>query len=62
MHVDASTQTMEIFKDHLVSNEISQFPANITKPGVVASNEVKELSSDKNDRKSIWKKKTKFRF
>ena len=57
MHVDASTQTMEIFKDHLVSNEISQFPTNITRPGVVASNDVKELSSAKKDGQSIWNKK-----
>jgi len=56
-HVDASTQTMELIKDNLVSKENSQFPTNITMPGVVASNEVKEISSDKKDRQSIWKKK-----
>ena len=50
--VDASTQTREIRKGQLLSNEIPQNPTISGNSGFVATNDIQEISSVKKDRKS----------
>ncbi len=57
MIVDSSHQMTKINKRQLLHNEIPEIPPKISKPNLIAANEIKKISSEKRDHQSLLKLK-----
>ena len=56
-HVETSYHTIEISNDQNLSNKISQIPTEIFKYGFVPTKDINEITAEKNDHHSIFKRK-----